>query len=271
MAARAVTSVPRRLLDIGSGIGSVGLLTLWSLLHSPDVLAGTVQGPEGAARAFIAPDADEALTVSGRNRGSPSLVGVEIQARSVHLARRTASLNGLDGLVEFRHGDLRDPSILAGEAPFALVTGSPPYFPPSRAVRSPHPQRAGARLELNGDVYDYCRVAAANLAPGGRFCFCHAAADERPEKAIEAAGLRVHVRQDVVFRHGAAPLIALFVCAFTGEREEREDRPPFHVRDADGRWTAEYLEMRRVMGTVVWNPGTSPHSSGSETACSRGG
>ena len=204
-----------RLLDLGSGIGSVGLLTLWKL-------------PPQA-----------------------TLLGLEVQETSMGLARRTALLNGLQDRAEFRHGDLREPRHLAGEAPFELITGSPPYLPAQRAVCSPHPQRAAARIELHGDVFDYCRTAAAHLVPNGRFCFCHAAADPRPEQAVAAAGLRVLCRQDVVFRADQPPLIALFTCAHDGERH---DAPVFTIRDAQGRWTEDYLAMRREMGTVVWNP-----------------
>jgi tRNA1(Val) A37 N6-methylase TrmN6 len=117
-------------------------------------------------------------------------------------------------------------------------------------VASPHPQRAGARLELKGDVFDYCRAAAFHLAPGGAFCFCHAAADPRPEPAIEAAGLRLVHRHEVVFRPDQPPLIALFTCAWEGQR--RPDAT-FRIRSEDGRWTEDYLAMRAEMGTIVWN------------------
>lgn len=204
----------RRLLDLGAGIGSVGLLTLWRL-------------PDDA-----------------------TLLGLEVQETSVGLARRTAQVNDLQGRVEFRQGDLRNPRNLEGSSPYELITGSPPYLPPDRAVRSPHPQRAAARLELHGDVSDYCRAAAAWLLPDGRFCFCHAAADPRPEQAIAAAGLHLLCRRDVVFRAHQPPLVALFTC---GRYGARRDEPVFTIRDGQGRWTDEYIEMRREMGTVVWN------------------
>lgn len=40
-------------------------------------------------------------------------------------------------------------------------------------------------------------------------------------------------------------MIALFTCA---RRGQREDAPPMSLRDAHGRWTADYLTMRREMG-----------------------
>lgn len=213
-------------LDLGAGIGSVGLLTLWRL---------------------------QAGGVSAR------LTSVEVQALSWGLARRTIALNGLTDRVDARHGDLRDASILPADARYDLVTGSPPYIPKDRGVQSPHPQKAAARIELHGDVFDYCRTAAERLRPDGRFVFCHAAADPRPEPAVEAAGMVLRRRLDVVFRADQPPLIALFECALaTAPPATRAEQPPFVIRGPDGRWTAEYLAMRADMGTVVWNPESRP-------------
>lgn len=198
-------------LDLGCGIGSVGLLTLWKL------------PPEA------------------------HLVGVEVQEMSLELARRTVAFNGLAERVELHRGDLREFRV---QRRFPLVTGSPPYFPVSKGVLSPHPQRAGARLELRGDIFDYCRAAAHHLTPDGQFCFVHAAADPRPEQAVEAAGLKLVQRQEVIFRSDQPPLIALFRCAWEGSRQPDT---LFTVRGPDGRWTDEYLAMRAEMGTVVWN------------------
>ena len=197
----------RKLLDIGAGIGSVGLMTLYAM---PD---------------------DAHLTM------------VEAQQISHQLARASAVHNGLSERVSLIHSDLREVSLPSGA--FELVTGSPPYIPVGRGVISPHPQRAGARMELRGDVFDYCRAAARALSANGVFCFCHAAGDERPEPAVAAAGLKLLYRQDVVFRRGRAPTIALFAAAWTGERRDRE---PLVVRETDGSWTAAYRALRQRMG-----------------------
>lgn len=199
-----------RVLDLGSGIGSVGLLCLYRL--------------PGA-----------------------TLLGLEVQELSWEMARRTAAWNGLEGRVEFRRGDLRDAAALGDVGRFPLVTGSPPYFPPGSATVSPHPQRAAARVELHGDVFDYCRRAAEHLGEDGLFVFVHAAGDARPEQAVSAAGLTLLQRQDVYFRRSQEPTVALFSCAWRGERR---DAAPFVIRDEDGRWTEAYLRMREEMGTT---------------------
>lgn len=211
----------RRVLDLGAGIGSVGLLALWRL-------------------------------------GAPAaLRSVEVQEVSWRLAKKTIAHNGLEDRVDARRGDLRELRLDPEEARYDLICGSPPYIPPDRGVQSPHPQKAAARIELHGDIFDYCRAAARALAPSGRFCFCHAAADPRPESAVVAAGLVVRARRDVRFRWDQPPLIALFECAWSGTRS---DHPLFSIRGEDGQWTEEYLAMRRDMGTVVWRPEERPAS-----------
>ncbi|MBS2036752.1 methyltransferase [bacterium] len=205
--AARVAPQAERILDLGSGLGSVGLLTLWRLPRA-------------------------------------RLTGVEVQKLSYDLALKTVAYNQLESRAEFLNQDLRHPLKLGN---FPLVTGSPPYFPIDKATVSPHPQRAAARCELHGDVFDYCRVAAQHLEAAGRFVFVHAGGDPRPEQAIQKAGLRLLSRQDVLFRSHLPPTVALFVAAFEGERQ---DPAPFAIRDSDGNWTDQYLEMRAEMGTT---------------------
>ena len=211
-----VRAVPEaeRLLDLGAGIGSVGLMALHQM------------------------------------RPSATTTLIEALELSHDLCRRTVEHNALQGRVRLRLGDFREedavPVDLLGATD--LVTGSPPYIPLGDGVISPHPQRAAARMELRGDVFDYCRVAARAMAPHGRFCFCHAAGDRRPEPAIEAAGLTLRCRQDVVFRRGRPPTIAVFDCGWIGTRVDVE---PLVVREADGRWTDAYRRLRAELGEDV--------------------
>lgn len=195
-------------LDLGSGVGAVGLLALLRL---------------GA---------------------TARLTAIEVQALSVGLMRRTIEHNGIAHRVEVRHGDLRDPETLPEAARYDLITANPPFLNPGRASPSPRPQRAAARLELHGDVFDYCRAAARHLASAGRFCFCHRADDPRPRDAVAAAGLALLARRAVVFREGATPALALYTC---GREGTSEDSTPLLVRDRDGERTASYRAVRRAM------------------------
>lgn len=202
----AFQAAPRatRLLDLGCGIGSVGLMTLY----------------------FLPPTA--------------TLLGVEVQQVSIDLARRSVATNGLQERVELVHQDLRE---FRRPERFPLITGSPPYIPADKGVHSPHPQRAGARMELKGDVFDYCRTAAEHLAPEGLFALCHAGLDPRPARAIEAAGLTLRHRREVYFRRSKPPTIALYLAGWGGAEEEV---PPLVIREDDGEQTPEYLAIRSL-------------------------
>lgn len=213
---RASIALPhaRRCLDLGCGVGSVGLSTL-GLLGWPDA----------------------------------TLVGVEAQEQSAALARRSVSRNGLDQRVRILSGDLRDPDVLPAEDRFELVTGSPPYMPTSNGIVSSHPQRAACRFELRGSCVDYCLAARRWLAPGGRFVFVMLAADPRIEQGPRLAGLAVLEQFDVVFREGVAPLISVMTCARQedGPFGERV-RAGITVRRTDGALTAEYAALRAHLG-----------------------
>lgn len=213
---RASLALPgaKRLLDLGCGIGSVGLSTL----------------------NHVGEDA--------------TLVGVEAQEVSVGLVRRTVETNGLQHRVRIVHGDLRDPAVVEGR--FDLVTGSPPYVPVGTGVISENPQRAGARIELRGSVYDYCEAAARWMAPGGRFAFVMAAADPRTEDAPVKAGLTVVERFEYVFGRSRRPHIATLVCARASEVPPGFARSTGRlvIRGEDGEWTEEYQAFRKVMGVT---------------------
>ena len=202
-----------RLLDLGAGIGSVGLMTLWRMAPTAHLLM------------------------------------VEVQEVSHRLARHSVAHNGLGRRVELRHGDLRDPAMVPEGPVFDLVTGSPPYQPLGMGVVSPHPQRAGARAELRGSIFDYAAAAARTLAPDGTFVVCFAGRDPRGEAAIVAAGLHLQRRVDVVFRTGDAPMICVLVAGRSAAVAERG--APLVIRDGTGAMTDVYLDLRRAMGTPI--------------------
>jgi tRNA1(Val) A37 N6-methylase TrmN6 len=199
-----------RFADLGCGIGSVLMLLAWRF-------------PEA--------------------RG----VGLEAQELSVELARRSLRWNGAAERLEVRHGDLRDPAALQAEAPFDLVTGTPPYVPLGAGRASDRPQRAPCRLERRGGVEDYCTAASRLLAPGAVFVTCAGAGQAaRVEAGAVAAGLEIARRRDVVPRQGKNPLFAVYaLCRNAGERVVE---PPLVVRDGDGRRTAEFVALRAAMG-----------------------
>jgi tRNA1(Val) A37 N6-methylase TrmN6 len=204
-------------LDLGSGIGSVGMIAAWRL--------------QGAR-----------------------FVTVEAQADSVALARKSAAYNGLPHRYDIRHGDFRDESVLPADELFDLILGSPPYFPPGTGVEGDHPQKVACRFELRGDAADYVRAAARHLRGGGLFaCVYPENRREYLEQAARDNALALVRRRAVVFREGEPPLISVF--AFTraadlppAARDRTWVEPPLVIRATDGSVHPEYAAVKLSIG-----------------------
>lgn len=198
-------------LDLGTGIGTVGLLTLWGM------------------------GAEARLTC------------VEAQEISYRLLQSNIDANGLRQRVDCSHGDLRE---LVLDRKFPLITGSPPYFPAGTGVLPQDSQKAHARFELRGDVSDYAKAAVSHLGAGGWFVLCFPSPQkQRALDGIAASGLKVVKSRDVIPRETLPPLFTLFACQhpqdFSGQTTVEE---PLTVRHADGRLTAEMAGVRRMFG-----------------------
>ena len=106
----AVRPEARSYLDLGAGVGTVGLTALW---HLPQA----------------------------------HLTALEAQEVSHALFKRTVEHNGLGSRVRAVLGDMRDPDALDGS--FELITGSPPYMPIGSGLLSPlRPACQGPRIAL---------------------------------------------------------------------------------------------------------------------------
>lgn len=199
------------LLDLGTGIGTVGLLTLWGM------------GSEAR------------------------LTCVEAQEISYRLLKSNIEANGLSSRVDPSKGDLRD---LALGRKFPLITGSPPYFPPGTGVLPQDSQKAHARFELRGDVSDYAKTAISHLNQDGWFVLCFPTPQRaRALVGIAEAGLNVVKMRDVIPRESLPALFTLFACRHPEVSvQPMEVEAPFTVRHANGRLTEDMAKVRRLFG-----------------------
>jgi tRNA1(Val) A37 N6-methylase TrmN6 len=210
----------RRVLDLGSGIGTVGMMAAWRL--------------PGAR-----------------------FVTVEAQEDSVRLARKSARWNGLEERYEIRHGDFRDAQVLSDHERFDLVLGSPPYFPRGTGIEADHPQKIACRFELRGDIADYCVAAGQHLEAGGVFaCVFPVSPEEqrlRVDKAAESAALSIVRWRPVVLREGERPLLGLFCLIRSDDipeaiRTQTWVEPPLIIRTRDGSVHPEYAAVKLSFG-----------------------
>jgi len=165
------------------------------------------------------------------------------------MARRSVAWNGVGDRVEIRNGDFRDPNLLAGEEPFDLVTGTPPYFPVGTGPQSLLTQRAPCRFEHRGGIEAYCETAARVLGPGAPFVACEAWIQRaRVEPAARAAGLALTHWREIVPRAGKVPLLVVFAMTQAPRARPLVELPPLVVRDQHGHRTPEFQELREAMG-----------------------
>jgi len=231
----------RTALDLGSGIGTVGMICAWRL--------------PGAR-----------------------FVTIEAQPESVALARKSARYNGLTERYEIREGDFRqergqpcprEPNaseelanesirapVLRPDEKFDLITASPPYFPPEAGVKSEHPQRLACRFELRGTIADYCATASRHIASGGLFACVfptEPAQLARVEAGARDAGLVIVRKRPVIFREGEPPLVALFAMMRAEDlpewfRGQTWTEPPLIIRTRAGEIHPEYSAAKLAIG-----------------------
>jgi tRNA1(Val) A37 N6-methylase TrmN6 len=209
-----------RIADLGSGIGSVALLAAW---RCPGAVVHTV----------------------------------EAQEQSLRLARKSIRANGQEDRILPRLGDLRDPDLFGDQAPFDLVTGTPPYWPEGHRLPAAHAQSVPARLEVRGSIADYAQAAARILAPGGLFaCVFPNDQRERALAALHEAGLLCLHRREIVFKEGEAYGLDVFAAArrqdlpegFEARAECPEAEAPVLVRRADGSVAPDIARVRLALG-----------------------
>lgn len=210
----------RTVLDLGSGIGTVGMIAAWRL--------------PGA-----------------------QFVTVEAQEESVRLARRSAQWNGLEKRYEIRHGDFREPGVLRAEEKFDLVLGSPPYFPLGSGIEGDHPQKVACRFEMRGNIADYCTTAARHLELGGFFaCVFPVNPDEQEERVrfgARESGLTIVRWRPVALREGERPLLGLFGMMRSTDlpdwmRSRPWEEPALTIRARDGSVHPEYSAVKLSFG-----------------------
>jgi tRNA1(Val) A37 N6-methylase TrmN6 len=191
------------LLDIGAGVGTVGLAA--ALMQSELSVTLLERDPELAA-----------------------------------LAARNAALNGLGGRVQAVAADVAAPAAILAErglaaASFDAVAMNPPFYPPGGTRASPVPNRRAAHV-AEGDLGSWLRAARRLLRPGGHLALIHRAQALPQVLAGLATGFgSVAVRP--VHAFADRPAIRILVTAVMNSRKPAALLPAFVINGPDGRLT----------------------------------
>lgn len=185
LAAAVEAAAGERVLDLGAGVGAVGLC-----------LAARVPGC--------------------------TIVGIELQPALAALAARNAILNGAEARIRTIVHDLAHP-LPSDLANFDHVATNPPYLAAAVADPSPDPSKALATVESSADLVRWLAVAAGALKPTGTLTVIHRS--DRLEEIVShlvrlglgdvtvkllppAARVLIRARRaEVLERHSAPPLV----------------------------------------------------------------
>ncbi|OGR13676.1 MAG: hypothetical protein A2341_08760 [Deltaproteobacteria bacterium RIFOXYB12_FULL_58_9] len=200
---------PESCLDLGTGVGTVGMIVLWGL------------------------PSHTTMTCIEAQESSYTLLCANIKCN--HLSQRVTTI----------HGDLRNLDL--GQK-FSLVTGSPPYFPKNAGPFPKDTQKTYARFELRGHVGDYAEAARRHLHPDGLFVYCFPHQQrKRGIDLVTQAGFRIVSYRDIIPTRTSKTLFSVFAARLQHHGHTIED-PPLIVRGDDGHYTAEMLEIQKTRG-----------------------
>lgn len=196
------------LLDIGAGVGTIGLAVA---LAQPGLRVVLIErDPELAA-----------------------------------LAAGNIILNHLDERVSAVAGDIAGPAATLGLQPasFACVAMNPPFYPPREHRASPVPNRRAAHV-AEGTLEPWLKAARRLLRPGGRIALIHRAEalaevlDGLATGFGDVAVRPVHALAD-------RPAIRIVVTAILNSRKPAALLPAFVLNTPDGRFTSESEALHR--------------------------
>ena len=186
-----------RILDLGAGVGVIGLLL-------------------------------------ARRHPSVRVVGIELQPDLASRAARNARDNDLAGRCLFIRGDLRAAPRFLPPEHFNRVVANPPFRSPGAGAAPADPGRACARQELTFTLRDLAGSAAALLRCGGSLDMIHLA-ERLPEifRALDACGLEPKLLRLVVPFPGSAPRLCL-ISASKGGRPGLRILPQLVLHEGRG-------------------------------------
>lgn len=105
--------------------------------------------------------------------GAAHLTGLEIQADSADMARRSVRLNGLEEKIDIITGDIKEAGERFEAASFDVITCNPPYMIGQHGLKNPEDAKAIARHEILCTLEDVVTQTARLLKPGGSFFLVH--------------------------------------------------------------------------------------------------
>ncbi|RNF38319.1 tRNA1(Val) (adenine(37)-N6)-methyltransferase [Planococcus salinus] len=177
-------------------------------------------------------------------RTESQIIGVELQERLVHMARRSVEYNGLEKQIEIMEGDVKNIASRLGYEKYDAVTCNPPYFPAHEmSDKNISEHMAIARHELHLTLEEAVRSASQLLKQGGKAAFVH-----RSGRLIDIiAAMRAHrlepKRIRLVYPKAGKEANTLLIEGIKDGKPDLKILPPLVVYGQNGEYTEEVREL----------------------------
>ncbi len=113
------------------------------------------------------------ILMAAKTSGS-HFTGLEIQAESADMARRSVIHNRLEDKIDIVTGDIKEAAEILGPAFFDVIVTNPPYMLDQHGLKNPQDAKAIARHEILCTLDDILRASGKMLRESkGRFYMIH--------------------------------------------------------------------------------------------------
>lgn len=168
-----------------------------------------------------------------------SFTGLEIQAESADMARRSVSLNKMQDRIDIVTGDIREADAIFGAASYDVVVTNPPYMNEKHGIVNPDAPKAIARHEIMCSLEDVVGQAARLLKVNGRLYMVH-----RPFRLVDIIELMVKYRLEpkrlrMVYPYAGKEPSMVLIEGVKGGRRRLAVEKPLIIYNDDMEYTEE--------------------------------
>ena len=169
--------------------------------------------------------------------------GLEIQAESADMARRSVQHNGLEDRIDIVTGDIKEASKLFGAASYEVITTNPPYMIGEHGLKNDNEALYIARHEALCTLDDILRESAKILKPKGRFYMVHRPF-RLPEILAKMSAYRIEPkRMRLVHPYIDKEPNMVLIEGLRDGNPRMKVEPPLIVYEKDGSYTEELLNL----------------------------
>jgi len=169
--------------------------------------------------------------------------GLEIQEKSVQLARRSIAYNQIEDSVCIEAGDIKEVTTKFGATSFDVVTCNPPYMTANHGLTNGSDSKAIARHEVLCTLEDVISQAAKVLKVKGHFYMVH-----RPFRLSEIISLMTQYklepkRMQLVHSYIDKEPSMVLIEGRLGANSRLSVEKPLIVYEQEGQYTQEIMDI----------------------------